>query len=389
VLCSCNRGLLCLTCALVVVVVSLSLSLSLSLQLPWLGVKIAAKRNVAVPFETDPIVGSDRPVVATDPATGEVLNTETGFSADDVKEAIRRGRIAQSYWAQVSFDERRAVLRDLMTYVVEHQNEICLQSVRDTGKTPLEATYGEILTTCEKLRWIINEGEHALAPEYRTPPAMLFLKKARVEYHPIGVIGVIIPWNYPFHNVASAVASAIFAGNAAVVKVSEYANGSRAYFEEIFQNVLRKRGHSPHLVQLIPGFGLPTGQTLVEECDKLLFIGSPITGRHIVTASCKNLTPITLELGGKDPFIVFADAEFDHAVDVALRGVFTNNGQNCIAAERIYVQDSIYERFSEAVASKARNLRQCTLQSGRTGDCGALTMDGQVCMRCVNVCVSH
>src|SRR3989338_8178778 len=198
------------------------------------------------------------------------------------------------------------------------------------------------MTILEKLRWLKNEGERLLAPESRSVPAMLFLKKARIEYYPLGVIGVIIPGNYPFHNVASAVATAIFAGNGCVVKVSEWANSSRGFFQEIFRRVLFRRGHNPDLVQVLGGFG-QTGAALIGAgVDHVLFIGSPQTGERVLATASKTLTPVTLELGGKDPFIVLEDAAFDHAAEVALRGVFTNCGQNCIAAERLYVHASIY-----------------------------------------------
>src|SRR6185503_19260894 len=109
------------------------------------------------------------------------------------------------------------------------------KSVQDTGKTSLEAYYGEILTTCAKIQYLLDNGESHLRPDLRAPPLWLITKKAWIEYSPLGVIGIIIPWNYPFHNVASAIVTSIFAGNAAVVKVSEYASSSKDAFEGIFR----------------------------------------------------------------------------------------------------------------------------------------------------------
>jgi len=247
-----------------------------------------------------------------------------------------------------------------------------------------EAYYGEILTTCEKLRHLIVNGRKALQTESRGVPAMFFVKKARVEYYPFGVIGIIIPWNYPFHNAISAISSAVLCGNAAVVKVSEWSTYGRARYQEIFQQLLAKRGYNPDLIQLLAGYG-DTGAALCTcpQVDKILFIGSPETGKRVMSAASQNLTPVILELGGKDAFIVLKDAELDHAVEVALRGVFINQGQNCIAAERILVEADVYQEFCDRVAKVGTKLRAgcppSALQAKECDavDCGAMTMPGQ------------
>lgn len=187
--------------------------------------------------------------------------------------------MAQREWATTSFDERRAVLQDLIEVILENEKEICQRSMEDTGKTLFEASFGEILTSCEKLRHLVLHGETYLRPESRKVPLLLGTKSARVEYHPLGVIGVIIPWNYPFHSVLSAAAAAIFAGNAALVKVSEWATNSKVSYEKMIRTVLAKRGHNPDLIQLLPGLG-DTGDALVRSpgVAKVLFIGSPATG---------------------------------------------------------------------------------------------------------------
>jgi acyl-CoA reductase-like NAD-dependent aldehyde dehydrogenase len=180
----------------------------------------------------------------------------------------------------------------------------------------------------------------------------------------------------------------VFAGNAAVVKVSEWATASRQRFDGVFRQLLARRGWSPDLVQLLPGYG-DTGAALCRSprVGKILFIGSPATGKRVMSAASAQLTPVVLELGGKDPFIVLPDAEFDHAVEVALRGVFINNGQNCLAAERLYIHRSIYDKFREEILRRARELRlgvpPCLRAAGDEQgegqvDCGAMTMPGQV-----------
>mmetsp|Transcript_11092 Transcript_11092/g.16639 ORF Transcript_11092/g.16639 Transcript_11092/m.16639 type:complete len:581 (-) Transcript_11092:24-1766(-) len=340
----------------------------------------AAEKALNPPAGYRPKGGDDKQTIRSiNPATGELVKEEVVFSADDVQEVVRLSRVAQQEWSKTSWAERRAVLRDLMDLILEEQTEICRQSVEGTGKTMMEATYGEILTTLEKMRWTLNDGARYLSAQARPVPLLLrFLKKARVEYYPLGVIGIIIPGNYPFHNVASAVTTAIFSGNGAVVKVSEFANSSREYFQSVFRRVLHRRGHDPNLVAVIGGYGL-TGASLIKApCDHILFIGSPQTGQKVMASAVPSLTPVTLELGGKDPLVVFDDAEFDHAIDVALRAVFTNCGQNCIAAERIYVHANIYQRFSTEIVKRVKALRQGPSIKGGNFDCGSIAMPRQV-----------
>ncbi|ELR24739.1 aldehyde dehydrogenase [Acanthamoeba castellanii str. Neff] len=322
--------------------------------------------------------GAGKELDAINPATNEKITTVRAFTPDEVNECVRRARVAQAEWAETSFDERRAVLQDLMHAVVEQQDTICHLSMQDTGKTRMEAEYGEILTTCEKIRHLIRNGEDALKSESRGVPLLLFLKKAWVEYYPMGVIGIIVPWNYPFHNVASAAVAALFAGNSAVIKVSECSLSSKDYFEKLFRKVLAARGHNPELVTLIVGEG-ETGAALVKSgVDKILFIGSPAVGKRVMEGASANLTPVILELGGKDPFIVLEDADLDHATEVALRGVFVNCGQNCIAAERIYVHNKILPKFEEVVAKKVAAFRQGASVNGGCFDVGSMTMPRQL-----------
>ena len=137
-----------------------------------------------------------------DPATGHYLGAERVCSPDEVKERVRRARAAQQEWAQSSFEQRRQLLRILSRCTLDHADAICRVSARDSGKPMLDAAMGELITTLEKNAWLISEGEGWLAPESRSPGRMFFLKKAWVEWHPRGVLGAIVPWNYPFHNVA-------------------------------------------------------------------------------------------------------------------------------------------------------------------------------------------
>ena len=206
--------------------------------------------------------------------------------------------------------------------------------------------------TLEKIRWLCNEGEQWLKPEHRSSGAMMFYKKARVEYHPVGVMGAIVPWNYPFHNVFNPLVANLFAGNALVVKVSEYASWSSQYYGRVIDAALDAVGAPRDLVQIITGYGEAGSALVTGGVQKVVFVGSTGIGRKVMEAAAKTLTPVVLELGGKDPFIVCADADLNQCVPMALRGAFQSCGQNCAGAERFYVHEKIHDKFGEKIATR-------------------------------------
>ncbi len=333
-------------------------------------------------MHTDTHNRSHTPIPATlecrNPATLERLGDVPIFDARAVAERVARARAAQVSWGQTSFAERRRVLRALLDHIVDHQDEICRACSRDSGKTLVDAAMGEIFPVCEKIRYTIANGEKDLAPEKRAS-GILMHKAARVEYQPLGVVGVICPWNFPFHNIFCPVVPALFAGNAVIAKASEWTSWSAVDFQAIFDEVLRKTGHSPDLVQIITGAG-ETGAALVGAADKIFFTGSPENGKKVMVKAAETLTPVVLELGGKDPMIVCDDADLNQAVSAAMLGVFTACGQMCVAAERLYVMDGIYDRFVDEVVRRAAELRQGppTTDEGGAFDVGAMTMPRQL-----------
>lgn len=328
---------------------------------------------MTIPNELEHVVPAVREpaeIPCADPATRESLGSIRVDTPQDVDAAVARAKAAQKRWRKSSFEERRDVLRRLMTYTVEHKDEICLTIQRDSGKTRENALLGEIWTTCEKFRWMINNGERHLRPE-RVSSGLLAHKKARLEFHPLGVVAAIIPWNYPFQNMVNPIIPALMAGNAIVIKPSEWVAWSSQHFADAFRGVLAEAGHDPDLIQVVQGYG-DTGAALVRsEVDMILFIGSVKNGRRVIEGSAKRITPVVMELGGKDAFIVCDDAELDQAVHAALAGCYVNCGQNCVASERVLVQDRIYEEFERRAASLVAGLRQ---GNGRQGlvDVGAI-----------------
>lgn len=301
------------------------------------------------------------------PSTGELLGHVPADTPSSVHEAVARARRAQAGWACTTFEQRRTVMRVLLTYVLYEQRTLCEISRQDSGKTLLDATLGEIVPTLEKLRWLIAEGEAALAPDARTTGPMTRHKNATVEYMPLGVIAAIAPWNYPMHNLFNPVIASLFAGNAVVVKPSEHTAFSSLYYARIIRRTLSLCGHSSDLVQTVVGAG-DVGAALVDaDVDKLFFTGSTKIGRMVAQAAAPKLLPVVLELGGKDPFIVCDDANVSHAASLCMRGVFQNSGQNCIGIERVFVHEKIMPEFRDHVVKHAKSIRLDV-------DMGAITM---------------
>jgi acyl-CoA reductase-like NAD-dependent aldehyde dehydrogenase len=198
-------------------------------------------------------------------------------------------------------------------------------------------------------------------------------KKASIEYAPRGVVGAIIPWNYPLQNVKNPVIPALMAGNGAVITASEWVAWSSARFQRIFDEALSAEGFSPDLVRIVNGYG-ETGAALVRSgIDVVVFIGSVPNGRRVAEAAASALVPAILELGGKDPMLVTDDADLEQAAHAAMNGCFIHCGQNCVAVERILVHDTIHDRFEQRVAELTRALRQGPPLGGEVVDVGGMT----------------
>ncbi|KAG6764072.1 hypothetical protein POTOM_031529 [Populus tomentosa] len=245
-------------------------------------------------------------------------------------------------------------------------------SSRDTGKTMVDASLGEIMTTCEKITWLLSEGEKWLKPEYRCSGRAMPYKKSRVEFHPLGVIGAIVSWNYPFHNIFNPMLAAVFSGNSIVIKVSENASWSGLFYFRIIQAALAAVGAPENLVDVITGFA-ETGEALVSSVDKIIFVGSPGVGKMIMRNASDTLIPVTLELGGKDPFIVCEDADVSHVAQIAVRAVLQSSGQNCAGAERFYVHRDIYSSFVTEVTKIVKSVSVGPPLAGRY-DMGAICL---------------
>lgn len=310
-------------------------------------------------------------IACFEPATLRPLGEVPVTPPEALPEIVARARKAQESWAKTPFAERRRVLGLILDYVLDHADELVEVIVRDSGKTRNNAMLGEIWPVVEKARWTIAHGEEHLVPE-RVSPGPFLHKRARIEFAPLGVIGVIAPWNYPLQNVLGPTLPALMAGNAVVIKASEWVAWSSARFQRIFDTVLRAAGYPTDLVRIVDGYA-ETGAALIGSgVDKVIFTGSLDNGKRVLAEAAKTLTPVVLELGGKDPLIVCDDANLEQAVHAALNGCFINCGQNCLASERTLVFDGVYDAFATRVASLARGLRQGEPLGDATVDVAAI-----------------
>jgi acyl-CoA reductase-like NAD-dependent aldehyde dehydrogenase len=336
--------------------------------------EVADKLENYPKFEPSKLEAAKDVVYLWDPSTFDYFGEIKVNTADEVREKVNLAREAQKTWKKSSFATRRLLLKTMLKFITENQVNCAKVAVRESGKTLLDALIGEVLVTCEKLTWLIDHGEDHLGREYRDTGRMMMMKRVYVEFIPLGVIGAIVPWNYPFHNVFNPVSAALFSGNAIVIKVSEYASWSIRYYQAIIQACLKAVGAPVDLVQFVVGYGA-TGSALVTSgIDKLIFVGSPGVGAIVARTAADSLTPVVLELGGKDPFVVCEDADVQSIVQTACRGVWQNMGQNCAGPERFFVYEKVYDEFCDGVTKIVKQMKIGASLGDVTVDCGAICM---------------
>ena len=293
-------------------------------------------------------------VQSTNPATLDVVWEAPVAGPDEVAEAVRAAADAQRQWGRTSMAARRRLFDALVESLLDRAHEIASTVTAETGKPLVESYSAELFVAAESARWIGGNVERAVGVERLRTPRLLAFKRGRVVNEPLGVVAVISPWNFPIGVPFTQVAAVVATGNAAVLKPSELAPRSGELVAELF----RDAGFPPDLVRVVHG-ARETGAALVSAggVAKVLFTGSAEAGRAVASAAAPLLRPVTLELGGKDPMLVFADCDLERTLSGALWGSFTNCGQVCAGAERIYVERSLCERFTEELSSRASALR--------------------------------
>ena len=310
-------------------------------------------------------------IECTEPATGRWLGEIPVTSPAEVAACVARAREAQKSWRAAPVREREKVLAHILDHLLQHADELCEVVARDAGKTRENAMLGEIWPVAEKLRWTLSQGAKHIAPE-KVSAGLLAHKKATIYYEPVGVVGVICPWNYPLQNVLGPAIPALLAGNAVVAKVSEWTAWSSTRIQAIFDEAFTAVGYPKALVQIINGYA-ETGRALIDaNVDRIVFTGSVDNGKAVMAASAAHVTDCILELGGKDAMIVCDDADLEQAAHAALAGVFIHCGQNCLAAERLLVFDSIFDTFRDRVVEMTRGLAQGAPLDGSPVDVAAI-----------------
>jgi succinate-semialdehyde dehydrogenase / glutarate-semialdehyde dehydrogenase len=292
---------------------------------------------------------SDGSLEMVSPLTGRAFGKLPVSSASDVRDAVRRARQAQRAWAAVRIGERIRLIERFARLVAAYQ-ELVMDVVQiETGKTRQDALE-EVLDVQVTASYYTANAAGTLN-ERRLPGAIPGLTAAQSRSTPYGVVGMITPWNYPFTLFASDSIPALLAGNGVVVKPSEETPLSALVTLFLF----RAAGFPEDLIQAVAGTG-EVGASLVDEADFVQFTGSTSTGRKVAEAAGRALVPASLELGGKNPMLVLSDSSMEAAVSGALKGCFANAGQLCIAVERLYVQNAIYDEFKRRFVAKTRRL---------------------------------
>jgi acyl-CoA reductase-like NAD-dependent aldehyde dehydrogenase len=287
------------------------------------------------------------------PATGERIGSVPTVRPDQVQGIVDDVAEVQPFWAQLSLSERAAYLRRAAQVLLDHSDEIAELLTKEQGKPRLESYTMEVLPTIDLLHWCADNGPKILAREpVRYPQIMMKQKKSAFSYEPLGVVGVIAPWNYPWSIPFGEVAIALMAGNGVVLKPASLTPLIGQRIQEVFERAGLPQG----LVQTVHGGGA-VGQALVESsAGKIFFTGSVEVGRSVGEECARRLKGSVLELGGKDPQIVCADANLSNAISGAVWGGFANAGQTCSGIERVYVVEEVADRFIDGVVRKTSAL---------------------------------
>jgi acyl-CoA reductase-like NAD-dependent aldehyde dehydrogenase len=322
---------------------------------------------------TVPSTGSNsaagaRTIEVENPSTGKVIASVPVVPPEQVAELVARARTAQPGWEALGFDGRAAVLKRCQKWVADNTPRVIDTIVSETGKAYEEALVAEIGYAQAAFAFWAKNAEGYLAEE-RVKSASPFVKgrKLIVRYAPLGVVGVIGPWNYPLTNSFGDCIPAMMAGNAVLLKPSEVTPLTSMLMGE----GLRECGLPEDIYQVVPGYG-ETGAALIDEVDFVMFTGSTATGKKVMERAARTLTPVSLELGGKDPMIVCADADIERAANAAVHYSMQNAGQTCVSTERVYVEEPIYDEFVRLVTDKVGGLRQGVPGGPGSTDLGAV-----------------
>jgi acyl-CoA reductase-like NAD-dependent aldehyde dehydrogenase len=287
------------------------------------------------------------------PLDGARLGAVPTIAPEDVQAVVDDVAGVQPFWAQLPLSDRARYMRRAGQAIIDQLDELAELLTREQGKPRNESYVMELLPTIDSLRWLAEAGPGILEDERVSLPVFIKQKRARFTYEPLGVVGVIAPWNYPWSIPFGEVAVALMAGNGVVLKPASLT----PLIGQRIQEVFARAGLPEGLVRTVHGGG-PVGRALVEStAAKIFFTGSVDVGRGVGEECARRMKGCVLELGGKDPMIVCADANLPNAISGCLWGGFANAGQTCSGIERVYVVSEVAKRFTEGVVESARGLR--------------------------------
>ena len=306
------------------------------------------------------------------PATGAVIASVPVDSPKKVAEAVARVRSHQAEWEALGIEGRYHWLGKLRDWLLDNKERVGDTMQAETGKVRADATTEGIYLTDLINFYGTKAGKFIGEESVRPHSPLLASKKLSIQYRPFPVVGIISPWNFPLTLALGDAIPALQAGAAVVIKPSEFTPLGLIEVIEAWKNEIG----GPDVLDCVQGTG-ETGEALVDEVDFIQFTGSDRTGRKVMKRAADTLTPVSLELGGKDPMIVLAYADLDRAANAATYGGMMNSGQICISVERIYVEEPAYDEFVQKLAKEVNGLRQGA--DGRTPerDVGAMTSPNQ------------
>jgi acyl-CoA reductase-like NAD-dependent aldehyde dehydrogenase len=308
------------------------------------------------------------------PATGQIIGYVEDMSAAKVEALVTRARLAQPGWEAMGFEGRGDVMYELRHWIVQNRDRLIDVVVAENGKTREDALLAELFYVCDSLGFWAKRARKYLADERVRPHSPLLLgKKVVVRHRPYGVVGVIGPWNYPLTLGFGDAIPALMAGNSVVIKPSEVTPLATLMIGE----ALRECGMPEDVMPIATGRG-ETGAALIDHVDMVMFTGSTATGKKVMARAAERLIPVSLELGGKDPMIVLADANLERAANFAVQWAMSNSGQICMAVERVYVEEPVYDEFVTKVVRKVQRLRQGVPGEPGAVEVGAVTFPPQV-----------
>jgi len=297
--------------------------------------------------------GDDGAVLDTvDPASGSRIGSVAAGMSSDVDRAVASAGKAFPTWRSLSPAARGRILLDVAALIEDHAEELATLETLDNGKPMTESLYLDIALAAQTWRHFAGARLSGQVLPASPPVGEAFVYSRR---EPLGVVGAIVPWNFPIMIASWKLAPALAAGNTVVLKPSEMTSLSALRLVELAYEA----GLPPGVLNMVTGYGHEVGQAMTEHqgIAKISFTGSTTTGRRIVAASGSNFKKLTLELGGKSANIVFDDADLGAAAQGALNGIFMNQGQVCCAGSRLFVHRSVHDKFVAELADAARQIQ--------------------------------